>query len=71
MTIREVTYYQVACDEPGCGLDTETKGGEYTAWSDTDGAVEDWTGSDGQVLDDGRTYCEKHWKDDDDEKAQP
>lgn len=61
MSIREVTYYQVACDEPGCGLDTGSLGHDYSAWSDRDGAVDAWEEvGNGVVFDDGRAYCEEH-----------
>lgn len=59
MSVKPVTYYDVACDEPDCKVDTGYDG-EYTAWSDEAGALEDWTNQDGIILDDGRTFCEKH-----------
>lgn len=60
MSVREVAYYEVACDHEGCGVTTGDKG-DYSAWSDRDGAVEDWEGSEGWVSKDGaRAFCEEH-----------
>lgn len=60
MSAREVTYYEVVCDEPGCGRTTGDLGSDYTAWSDREGALDEWINSDGVVMVDGRTFCYDH-----------
>ena len=59
MSVREVTYYQVVCDHPGCTVATGDDGGPHSAWSSRDDAVWDWTCGDHQTVDD-RHYCEAH-----------
>jgi hypothetical protein len=60
MSIREVTMYQIACDEPECKFDTTDCGDGYWAWSDTEGALAEWEDWDGQDTEDGKHYCPKH-----------
>lgn len=60
MTIREVTYYQAACDEPGCPVDTDWFNNDYSAWGNKDAAADQWRDHDGLVIDDGRCFCEEH-----------
>ena len=59
MSVREVTYYQVTCDHSGCEESTLTFG-EYSAWSDKESAIEDWSGHGGQVISETRHLCLKH-----------
>jgi hypothetical protein len=58
MSVQSEPYYWLECDEPDCGVKS-TKGGEYTAWSDVNGAVEDAEGC-GWVIVDGKHYCDTH-----------
>jgi hypothetical protein len=60
MTARPVTYYEVVCDEPDCGVRTADLSSEYSAWSEEATALEEWSDHDGIILTDGRTYCEGH-----------
>lgn len=60
MTIREVTFYQVQCDQSGCTETTETLGGDYSAWGNTSGAEDDWVNAEGQATEDGKHFCEQH-----------
>lgn len=66
VTIRAQTYYDVICDEPGCGRASIDLGGDYSAWSDAGSAEEDWENGDGQTAKtiDGivQHFCEKHRK---------
>lgn len=69
MTIREVTMYQVHCDEPGCDCNTGSTDFEYYAFSDKEGAELDWTAGGGvgnwdenQVTPEGKHYCSEHIK---------
>lgn len=59
MSIRQVAYYQVHCDEAGCDRSTGDTG-EYSAWSSREDAQTDWEEGWGIALDDGRTFCETH-----------
>lgn len=59
MSIREVTYYQVACDEPGCQVATDALGSEYSAWGDPGGAEEEWESYNGLAFD-GWHFCGEH-----------
>ena len=61
MTLNAKTYYEVACDEPGCGITTGDLNGDFSAWSDHGQAVTDWEEHDGQVRD-GQYYCNRHRK---------
>jgi len=61
MSVNEVTYYEVSCDEPGCGTETGDLG-DYSAWSNRGAALDQWLDADGQYLPDGSTYCESHRK---------
>lgn len=60
MSVREVTYYQVACDHPDCDVTTGSLGGDFSAWSEPGHALDEWINSDCQSLDDGRTFCDQH-----------
>lgn len=60
MSVREVTYYQVVCDEPGCEFNTEDFCDEYSAWSDSGTAIDDWVNADLYHGDDGRDLCPAH-----------
>ncbi len=60
MSIREVTYYQVVCDEPGCVVTTETVSDEYSAWSDSGQAVDHWVNVGLYHGEDGRDLCDLH-----------
>jgi len=55
MPIKEVTFYQVACDKCGEVADY----GEYAAWMQPEGATE-MLGDDWTQTDDGKFYCEDH-----------
>lgn len=63
MTMRELTYYQVMCDEPGCRF---VGGGAYSAWAEAEYAEDEWRDNDGQILASDpahfRYYCEEHWR---------
>lgn len=59
MSVRTVTYYQLECDEPGCGT-TTSELGDYSAWADHGAAIEEWFDNDGVELEDGRTFCVGH-----------
>lgn len=59
MSTKSAPYYWLECDHEGCGVKS-TENGEFTAWSDESGAVEEATGSDWLVTDDGEHYCSKH-----------
>lgn len=63
MSVKSAPYYWLECDHEGCGLKS-TYGGEYTAWSDESGAIEDATGS-GWLIIDGKHYCDQHWREHD------
>ena len=58
MSIKEVTYYQIECDEPNC--ERCTGDGEFSAWGDAGAALDDWRDGDGVFTEDGRTFCEEH-----------
>lgn len=66
MSVKEVTYYQIVCDEPGCTFKTGDGGEDFSAWSDANAALEDWSYDhwrqsievDGEL----RHYCEEHVK---------
>jgi hypothetical protein len=58
--IRPVTYYEVVCDEPGCGCSTADLGGEYAAFSDGGAAEDDWDNSGSIKTESGEHYCEEH-----------
>lgn len=62
MSVKEVTYWTVECDEEGCGVTLGDLGGEYSAWADEGVAAEDWTNSDGLILheSDDKALCPKH-----------
>lgn len=55
MTIREVTMYQVVCDE--CGGTAHDMGAEYSSWDDAGYAIEAWTDGDGVAVG-GRHACD-------------
>lgn len=57
MSIREVTYYQGACDWPGCTSDPHN---DYSAWADADGVLADMEGVDWWFGRDGDHYCLSH-----------
>lgn len=59
MSIKEVTYYQVHCDESGCDVKTGDMA-EYSAFGEASQAKDDWEDGDGIVCDDGRTFCGNH-----------
>jgi hypothetical protein len=50
VSIEPVEYYRAVCD--ACGEDITGAGGEYTAWSDRTGAIEDASYSDALVIGD-------------------
>jgi hypothetical protein len=62
MSVKAVTYYTVECDAEGCTTALGDLGGDYAAWADDGSAIEDWTNSDGLILDDGdgECLCPKH-----------
>ena len=60
MPIQEVTMYAIQCDALGCNINTSELGGDYSAWGDKGGAVEEWTACDGRLTDDGKAYCHDH-----------
>lgn len=63
MSVKEVIYYQVECDYPGCTVSTDDTNDEYSAWSDAGTAVDDWTSGDHQAAQFGDTLvtlCERH-----------
>ncbi len=57
MSVKEVTYYTVICDE--CGV-SAFEGQEFTAWSDADGAI--WAVAESLEWseDNGQHRCSKH-----------
>lgn len=57
MTLREVAYYEVVCDD--CEVKTGDLG-DYSAWSDHGHALDEWRNHEGWVGDDGETLCWKH-----------
>ncbi len=59
MSVRPIPSFEVACDEPGCGVTTGELG-EYTGWGDEGAALDDWRECDGIALSDGRTFCGRH-----------
>ena len=72
MSLHDVRYWTVECDEPGCEYTLGTDS-DYSAWADKSAAVEDWCEAGwGVVMPDGKTaYCGQHIPDefcpDDDE----
>lgn len=59
--IEPVTYYKVRCDWPDCRVSTESLGGEYSAWSDSGAAVDEWVNDDGVVLEKSQhAFCHEH-----------
>lgn len=58
MSMQSAPYYWLECDHAGCGTKS-TEGGEYTAWSDEDGAWADADGHDWLEVD-GKHYCDNH-----------
>lgn len=61
MSIREVTYYQIECDYPGCDFATGDNGSEYySAWDSAGGAEGEWRYDGGITADDGKHLCEEH-----------
>lgn len=66
MTIRPQTFYDIACDEPGCKITTAELGGDYSAWAAAGDAEEQWIDYDHQrvTLPDGtrQHYCDAHRK---------
>jgi hypothetical protein len=58
MSIKSEPYYWVECDEPDCGTKS-TEGGEHSAWSEEDVAVQEAYDSD-WFIDKGKHYCEAH-----------
>lgn len=61
MSIKEATYYQVHCDEPGCDWKTGDDGADYAAWAEPSQASDDWTDGDGVASLDGKWhYCAEH-----------
>jgi hypothetical protein len=60
MSVREVIFYEVACDAPDCTVTTADLGGEYAAWKTDDAAIDEWEDGDGVVTEHGKAYCPKH-----------
>jgi len=58
MTLRPVTYFEVACDHEGCEVKTGDLA-DYSGWLGASHAVEDWEDSGGQTVGD-RHYCPDH-----------
>lgn len=58
MSVKSEPYYWLECDESGCGVKS-TYGGEYTAWSHVNEAIEDAEGC-GWAVVDGKHYCDLH-----------
>jgi hypothetical protein len=59
VSVKSAPYYWLECDHEGCG-NKSTEGGEFTAWSDEDGAVQEAYDSEWFVSDDGKHYCDGH-----------
>ena len=61
MTLRPLTFYEIACDWPECKIRTEDLSGEYAAWREPSSALDEWTASDG-LYDEKRDrhYCSEH-----------
>ncbi|WP_127572744.1 hypothetical protein [Georgenia faecalis] len=60
MSVRPVTYFEVACDHDGCTTTTSDLGGDYSAWSEASCAREDWEESEGVITADGTAFCAEH-----------
>lgn len=60
MSIKEVTYYEVHCDEPGCGRCTETENETFGAFLSQSRAVDDWSINEGYDMGSDRHLCAKH-----------
>lgn len=54
MSVQEVTYYQAVCDDCGAVDDD----GDFSAWGDTDSAVEAAEASDWTLGEDGKLRCQ-------------
>ncbi len=60
MSIKEVTYYVVACDTDDCER-TPHDDGDYTAWGQVDGALDDLANAyDWYASKDDRHLCPDH-----------
>ncbi len=66
MSFESAPYYWIVCDQPDCGAKS-TEFGEFTAWSDKDGAEEEAFNSDWTIAQDGKHYCEKHHPEEDED----
>ena len=65
MSIKEVTYYRVQCDYPGCFIDTEDIDDNYSAFMQAGCAEDSWECSDCQTIsgygtESDRHYCVEH-----------
>lgn len=59
MSVRSAPYFWLVCDYPNCE-EKSTEGGEYTAWSEADMAVEEAFNIDWTVTDKGEHFCSRH-----------
>lgn len=74
--IREVTYYKVICDWPGCEHDAhQDEGSDYAAWGSAGDAEAEADSADWhEDKDEKRRYCRRHpsaWASDDDRPQPP
>lgn len=60
MGVQPVTFYEVVCDEPKCGVRSSDMDCEFAAWSDADQALDSWRDFDGFTSEDGKTFCVDH-----------
>ena len=62
MAVKEAPYYWLECDR--CGVES-TDGGDYAAWADLEGAMEDALGCE-WLIRNGKHYCDDCtvWDDD-------
>lgn len=65
MGVERVDMFKVVCDEPGCTTESYDLDGDFAAWQDAGGAIDAWQVYDGQLTDDGKTYCPRHFKEED------
>ncbi|MFG6277954.1 hypothetical protein [Microbacterium sp. 5K110] len=69
MSVKEQMGYALACDFPGCSVQTRDLG-DYGFWGDIGSAVDEWTDHDGYSGDLG-DFCYEHtvWSDEEDEES--
>lgn len=59
MSVGSAPYFWLVCDQPGCDRKS-TEGGEFTAWSEEDQAVEEAFNIDWTITSDGNHFCDLH-----------